>query len=85
MKGLTEKQASILDAGIRGLLRDQSFPTTRQLCTVLGVTSTNGMCEHLKALKKKGYIEKAGRRVRVLRWPDGTPFSLAAVSTPASD
>ncbi len=78
MKPLTQKQATLLDAIIAGLVRDQVVPTTRQLCVEMGLRSTNGVHEHLRAIVRKGYVEKAGRHLRILRWPDGAAFSLVA-------
>jgi repressor LexA len=41
-------------------------PTVRELCSELGVSSTNGMGEHLKALSRKGLVTWEPKRSRTL-------------------
>lgn len=38
------------------------FPSYREIGAALGIGSTNGVSDHLKALEKKGYIERVGGR-----------------------
>lgn len=42
-------------------------PTIRELCDDMDISSTNGMSEHLKALKKKGLIDREERVARGVR------------------
>lgn len=58
------------------ILRHGMAPSLRELCDHLGVASTNGMSAHLKALARKGYIDRPeliSRGVRLLRWPEVNP------------
>lgn len=56
MKDLTEKQADIL-AWMRGYARDNGMPpTVREIGDAFGMRSTNGVHDHLRALKRKGYV-----------------------------
>ena len=41
-------------------------PTIREIGKHLGIKSTNGVADHLKALKKKGYLRQNGAKSRTL-------------------
>jgi repressor LexA len=63
---LTLRQSQVLEF-IEHSLRDQGYPPTlREIGDELGIRSTNGVNDHLKALEKKGYIERRGNRSRAL-------------------
>ena len=36
----------------------------RELADVMGIRSTNGVSDHLRALRRKGYLERAGLELR---------------------
>lgn len=56
---LTEKQREILSY-IAEMLRTTGYPPTiRQIGARFGITSTNGVRTHLRALQKKGYIKRS--------------------------
>jgi repressor LexA len=49
-------------------------PTVREMANALGVTSTNGVNQHLVALERKGYVRRTpgiARSTVVLRGPSG--------------
>lgn len=74
MTGLTDRQREILRFICSHLARMLRPPTYREICEWAGVASTNGVGDHLKALEKKGYIDRAqylGRSIRVLKDEDG--------------
>ena len=53
-------------------IRDQIYergygPTVRELCEQFGFRSPNGAVAHLKALQKKGYIERRANQSRAIR------------------
>lgn len=64
---LTTKQQAILNF-IRDHIQDKGFPPAiRDICDAFGISSPNGVMCHLKALQKKGHInrvEKQGNRQR---------------------
>lgn len=60
MTGLTAPQAQILDLVIQVLLDRQAAPTVRELCMLTGISSTNGVAEHVRALVRKGYLDRVG-------------------------
>ncbi len=56
---LTEKQREILSY-IAEMLRTTGYPPTiRQIGARFGISSTNGVRTHLRALQKKGYIKRS--------------------------
>src|SRR5205823_12275201 len=42
-------------------------PTLREIGEHMGIRSTNGVNDHLKALEKKGYLEREDLKSRALR------------------
>src|SRR5437868_5958392 len=64
---LTDRQREILDF-ITQSIRDRGYPPTlREIGLHFGIRSTNGVNDHLKALEKKGYLEREDLKSRALR------------------
>lgn len=60
-KGLTKRQRALLEH-IVSCIRDQGYPPTiAELCAEFGITSSNGVYDHLQSLEKKGYIERSNK------------------------
>lgn len=80
---LTVRQRKVL-AFIEAQIERQGFaPTIREIGRHLGISSTNGVNDHLKALEKKGYLarqDQKSRTLRVLRPLRGTPARRASPS-----
>lgn len=76
-KKLTDRQAAVLDF-ISDHITDTGFPPTiREIGDHLGISSTNGVNDHLKALERKGYLTREdakSRAIRPLFDPAGNPF-----------
>ncbi len=74
---LTDRQATVLEVIARHI-DDMGYPPTiRELGDNLGIRSTNGVNDHLKALERKGYLSREqgkSRTIKPLFWPDGTPY-----------
>lgn len=60
-KGLTKRQASILQFIIDRIRDDGLPPTIAEIGLHFGIASTNGVNDHLMALEKKGYIERSSK------------------------
>src|SRR3954470_10340794 len=59
---LTDKQQQIY-AFIRKTIETKGFPPAiRDICEAFGISSPNGVMCHLKALQKKGYINRVEKR-----------------------
>jgi len=68
---LTKRQQEVLDF-ISGWIRERGYPPTlREIGNHFGIRSTNGVNDHLKALEKKGVLERAGLKSRAMRPTSG--------------
>lgn len=75
MKGLTARQAEVLDL-VRSHIADTGYPPTRaDIARELGFRSANAAEEHLKALARKGALEIVPGTSRGIRLPtdEGLP------------
>lgn len=60
-KGLTKRQAAVLQFIVVSI-RDYGYPPTiAEIGDEFGISSTNGVNDHLVALEKKGYIERSSK------------------------
>ena len=79
MDDLTDRQRELL-AYLRAAIEQTGLcPTYREIGAALGIHSTNGVSDHLKALERKGYIERIGGHgaSRSIRLTDRTLAGLA--------
>ncbi|MCL4539176.1 MAG: transcriptional repressor LexA [Bacteroidetes bacterium] len=68
-RGLTKRQGEALEF-IRRFMKDHSKPPTfRELGEQMGIKSTRAVSDLLKALEKKGYIEREAGRSRGINLP----------------
>jgi repressor LexA len=64
---LTDRQREILDF-IGQSIRERGYPPTlREIGLHFGIRSTNGVNDHLRALEKKGYLQREDLKSRALR------------------
>src|SRR5437867_4309036 len=67
MVGLTQRQQMVLDF-IRQSITDRGYPPTlREIGAKMGIRSTNGVNDHLRALERKGYLTREDMKSRALR------------------
>ena len=67
MQGLTKRQEQTLDF-IRSSIEDRGYPPTlREIGEHMGIRSTNGVNDHLRALERKGYLTRKDMKSRTLR------------------
>jgi repressor LexA len=59
---LTDRQKLIYDFLVRTVREKGYAPSIQEICSKFRIASTNGVFRHLKALEKKGYIRRVGRR-----------------------
>jgi repressor LexA len=75
MQGLTQRQQMVLDY-IRQSINDRGYPPTlREIGARMGIRSTNGVNDHLRALERKGYLKREDMKSRALR-PTGMQLPL---------
>jgi len=77
MQKLTDRQRAVL-VFISDQISDRGYPPTlREIGNHLGIRSTNGVNDHLRALERKGYLTREdmkSRTLRLVRTPDGEPI-----------
>ena len=78
---LTDRQKAVLTF-ISSSIEERGYPPTlREIGEHMGIRSTNGVNDHLKALEKKGYLEREDLKSRALRpiGPLGLPDSPGSI------
>jgi len=86
MQGLTDRQQQVLKY-IRDSIVDRGYPPTlREIGAHMGIRSTNGVNDHLRALERKGYLRREDMKSRALR-PINVPEDdvVASDARPAND
>jgi repressor LexA len=77
MQGLTKRQAQTLDF-IRQSIEERGYPPTlREIGESMGIRSTNGVNDHLRALERKGYLSREDMKSRALRLVSREPEPVA--------
>lgn len=76
----TDRQLQILRMIGEAISRGAPCPTIREIGEAFGIRSTNGVNDHLKALEKKGLLERAHLRTRSLA---PTMLGWVAINIPA--
>jgi repressor LexA len=73
MQGLTDRQQQVLHY-IRQSIHERGYPPTlREIGAHMGIRSTNGVNDHLRALERKGYLTREDMKSRALRPRDLEP------------
>ena len=82
MQGLTDRQQQVLHY-IRQSIHERGYPPTlREIGAHMGIRSTNGVNDHLRALERKGYLRREDMKSRALKLVED---ALPANSRPADD
>jgi repressor LexA len=69
---LTQRQQMVLDF-INESIGERGYPPTlREIGAFMGISSTNGVNDHLRALERKGYLKREDMKSRALR-PTNSP------------
>jgi repressor LexA len=67
MQGLTKRQEQTLSF-IRQSIEERGYPPTlREIGEHMGIKSTNGVNDHLRALERKGYLRREDMKSRALK------------------
>lgn len=70
MAKLTKRQKEILTFIREQMEFGEAAPTVREIADHFGIHSTNAVADHLKALERKGVIEREARAARGIRLPE---------------
>ncbi|MDY0001412.1 MAG: transcriptional repressor LexA [Polyangia bacterium] len=73
MEPLTKRQRQVLSFVERSIEERGYPPTMREIGQHMGIRSTNGVNDHLKALERKGYIVREDLKSRTLRPVGSSP------------
>jgi repressor LexA len=83
MQGLTARQEQVLRF-ITDSITDHGYPPTlREIGAHMGIRSTNGVNDHLRALERKGYLTREDMKSRALK-PIDMSFGTRAAK-PSND
>ena len=74
MQKLTDRQKAVLHYITDSIDARGYPPTLREIGTQLGIRSTNGVNDHLRALERKGYLTREDMKSRTLR-PTDTAYA----------
>lgn len=80
MLGLTSRQCDCLGRIAELTARRGFAPTNRELGVALGIASTNGVQDHLKALMRKGYLTREPTLARSLQLTEKARALLATLA-----
>jgi repressor LexA len=67
MQKLTQRQKMVLEFIQTTIDQDGYPPTLREIGNFMGIRSTNGVNDHLRALERKGYLTRKDMKSRTLR------------------
>ena len=79
---LTTRQRLIYDFLVRTVREKGYAPSLEEVGAKFKIASSNGVFGHLKALEKKGYIRRIGRRAIEIVTPQGRPVLPNAREVP---
>lgn len=87
MQQLTERQRKVLDYILSAIDENGYPPTLREIGNFMGIRSTNGVNDHLRALERKGFLTREDMKSRTLRPTALAQAALAELrgSSPAND
>lgn len=67
MRGLTDRQRQVLEFIAQSITDTGYPPTIREIGQALEIRSTNGVNDHLRALERKGFIERGNAKSRAIQ------------------
>lgn len=79
---LTAKQRQVYDFVVRAIREKGYAPSIAEIGARFKIASTNGVFRHLKALQKKGYIRRVGKRAIEVMTSLGRPVLPDAREVP---
>ena len=79
---LTDRQKAIYDFLLKSIREKGFAPSIPEIGRQFKIASTNGVSDHLKALEKKGYIRRVGKRAFDVLSTLGKPVLTAVKDIP---
>jgi len=82
LPALTPRQKEIYDFLLRTIREKGYAPSIHEIGARFKIASTNGVSDHLKALEKRGYIRRVGKRAIEVMTNLGKPMLTAMREVP---
>lgn len=82
LPSLTARQRQIYDFLLKAIREQGYAPSIPEIGARFNIASTNGVSDHLKALEKKGYIRRAGKRAIEVFTSLGKPLMSVTKEVP---
>jgi repressor LexA len=82
LPALTDRQKQIYDFLLKTIREKGYAPSIPEIGAKFKIASTNGVSDHLKALEKKGYIRRVGKRAFEVLTALGKPVLSAVRDVP---
>ena len=82
LPSLTDRQKAIYDFLLKSIREKGFAPSIPEIGRQFKIASTNGVSDHLKALEKKGYIRRVGKRAIEVVNALGKPVLTATREVP---
>lgn len=82
MEELTDRQRAILQFITEHILAERFPPTIREIGVAMGIRSTNGVNDHLKALERKGYLSRGEMKSRAI-FPTNEGWGIFGLADPS--
>src|SRR3972149_6976041 len=82
LPSLTARQKQIYDFIVKAMREKGYAPSIHEIGRRFKIASTNGVSDHLKALEKKGYLRRVGKRALEVLTPLGRPALTDAREIP---
>ena len=79
---LTARQKQIYDFLLKNIREKGFAPSMQEIGQRFKIASTNGVSDHLRALEKKGYIRRVGKRAIEMLGAVGKPLFSDAKEIP---
>jgi len=79
---LTDRQRQVFEFLLSTIQQQGYAPSLEEIGAKLRIASKNGVNDHLKALEKKGYVRRAGRRAIEILGVQGKPVLTALREVP---
>jgi repressor LexA len=79
---LTSRQKQIYDFVVKNIREKGYAPSIPEIGAKFKIASTNGVSDHLKALERKGYIRRVGKRAIEVLTPLGKSLFAATRQVP---
>lgn len=84
MQPLTDRQKAVLSFIAESIGERGYPPTLREIGNRLGIRSTNGVNDHLRALERKGFLTREDMKSRTLRPTDAAYESVLPSASPGA-